>query len=172
MHFTDTWSSHSCVAWNKINISWWMHLCNQLFHVVVVLCFSKELLRLCFYQQLNSSPGKTQPQKKKRNKNELSILKYSFFINFKLRLFLSLKTFGIFFLITANFYLGFESDITVSCSGGRRPSHCTQVTQCMWGFAIWIQFSLHPHHHTPHPRNKCGVNPGRPWQQKINLIHE
>lgn len=76
-----------------------MHLCNQLFHVVVVvLCFSKELLRLCFYQQLNSSPGKTQPQKKKRNKNELSILKYSFFfINFKLRLFLSLKTFGIFF---------------------------------------------------------------------------
>lgn len=74
-----------------------MHLCNQLFHVIVVLCFSKELLRLCFYQQLNSSPGKTQPQKKKETKMNLTSLNTLFFINFKLRLFLSLKTFGIFF---------------------------------------------------------------------------
>lgn len=137
--------------------------CNQLFHVGV-LPFSKEN-QIFFLSVLPAAEFLTPANckcKRKRNKNKLSILKYSFF-NFKLTPFSPWKLSG--FFLTENFYLNFATVDTASYSGGRRPSHCTQVTQCMWGFAIWIQFSLPP-------CNKCGVNPGRPWQQKINLIHE
>lgn len=109
----------------------------------IVSCWCSSLLQraaeIFFYitHQLNLS----QTERKKNEKpTTLSLL------CFKL-LFFSLKSFMaclLFFPLTANFYLNFGAVVTFSYSEGRRPSHCTQVTQCMWGFAIWIQFSLPP----------------------------
>lgn len=124
-------------SWNEKKMRWSVHFCNQLFHAGV-LAFCKEQLRFSFTSPTSWISPKLQEKKEKQT--TLSLL------CFKLLLF-PLKSFMaslVFFPLTANFYLNFGAVVTFSYSEGRRPSHCTQVTQCMWGFAIWIQFSLPP----------------------------
>lgn len=150
-------------AWNVCrleldNIRWQVHLWNQLFHVDV-RDFSKEKLRV-FLSSTSSwiSPRSKIQLQNKGNNIKLSIIKYSLFFNFFHFL---LENFQVFF----NCKCSISTTVAARCNGRRRPSQCTQVTQCMWGFAIWIQFSLPSFY-------ECNVNPGRAWQQKINLIHE